>query len=113
MLKFGFVVNKEKSIWEPVQVITWLGTVLDTNQCVISVTEQRISKLKANIYSVLKGDSMIANVRNLATVVGQIISLTPCVGSVTRILTNSLHAVVNTKVSWNSTVQLTKKACNE
>ena len=103
LLKFGFVVNEEKSVWEPVQVI----------QCVISVTEQRISKLKANIYSVLKGDSMIANVRNLATVVGQIISLTPCVGSVTRILTRSLYAVVNTKVSWNSTVQLTKKACNE
>ena len=99
LLKFGFVVNEEKSIWEPVQVITCLGTVLDTNQCVISVTEQRISKLKANIYSVLKGDSMIANVRNLSTVVGQIILLTPCVGSVTRILTRSLYAVVNTKVS--------------
>ena len=56
---------------------------------------------------------MIVNVRNLATVVGQIISLTPCVGGVTRIMTRSLYAVVNTKVSWNSTVELTKKACNE
>ena len=80
LLKFGFVINEEKSIWEPVQIITWLGTVLDTNQGLISVTEQRISKLKANIDSVLKRDSMIVNVRNLATVLGQIISLTPCVG---------------------------------
>ena len=47
LLKFGFAVNEEKSIWEPVQIITWLGTVLDTNQGFISVTEQRISKLKA------------------------------------------------------------------
>lgn len=51
--------------------------------------------------------------RNLATDVGHIISLTPCVGSMTRILTRSLYAVVNTKVSWNAAVQLTKKACNE
>lgn len=113
LLKFGFVINEGKSIWEPVQIITWLGTVLDTNQGFISVTEQRISKLKANIDSVLKGDSMIVNVRNLATVVGQIISLTPCVGGVTRIMTRSLYAVVNTKVSWDSTVVLTKEACRE
>ena len=113
LLKFGFVINEEKSIWEPVQIITWLGTVLDTNQGFISVTEQRISKLKVNIDSVLKGDSMIVNVRSLGTVVGQIISLTPCVGGVTRIMTRSLYALVKTKVSWNSTVVLTKEACSE
>ena len=113
LLKFGFAVNEEKSISEPVQIITWLGTVLDTNQGFISVTEQRISKLKANIDSVLKGDSMTVNARSLATVVGQIISLTPCVGVVTRIMIRSLYAVVNTKVSWNSTVASTKEACSE
>ena len=32
LLKFGFVINEEKSIWERVQIITWLGTVSDTNQ---------------------------------------------------------------------------------
>ena len=31
----------------------------------------------------------------------------------TRIMTRSLYAVVNTKVSWNSTVVLTKEACSE
>ena len=56
---------------------------------------------------------MIVNVRSLATVVGQIISLTPCVGDVPRIMTKSLYVVVNTKVSWNSTVVLTKQACSE
>ena len=59
LLKFGFVINEEKSIWEPVQIITWLGTVLDINQGFISVTEERISKLKVIIDSVLKGDSML------------------------------------------------------
>ena len=42
----GFVINEEKSIWEPVQIITWLGTVLDTNQGFISVTEQRTFKVE-------------------------------------------------------------------
>ena len=42
---------------------------------------------------------MIVNVRSLATLEDQIISLTPCVGGVTRIMTRPLYAVVNTKVS--------------
>ena len=67
----GYSAIAPKSIWEPVQIITWLGTVLDTNQGFISVTEQKISKLKVNIDSVLKGGSMIVNVRSLATVVGR------------------------------------------
>ena len=49
----------------------------------------------------------------LAAVVGQIISLTPCVGDVARIMTRSLYAVVNTKMSWNSTVELSKEAYAE
>ena len=39
LFKFGFVINENKSLWEPVQSIIWLGTVLDTNQGFISVTE--------------------------------------------------------------------------
>ena len=55
LLKFGFVVIEDKSLWEPVQNIIWLGTILDTNQGFISVTEHRITKLKSSIDSVPKG----------------------------------------------------------
>jgi len=46
-------------------------------------------------------------------VVGQVISLTPCVGSVARIMTRYLYVNVNQKLSWNSEVVLTKEACDE
>ena len=52
-------------------------------------------------------------VRDLASVVGQVISLTSCVGSVARIMTRSMYAAVNQKLSWNSEVELTKEACAE
>ena len=44
LTRYGFLINEEKSLWEPDQVITWLGTVFDTNQGLISVTNCRISK---------------------------------------------------------------------
>ena len=52
-------------------------------------------------------------VGDLASVVGQIISITPCVGNVTRIMTRSLYAVVNRGVSWSSMVELTREAQDE
>ena len=113
LTRYGFVINEEKSLWEPVQVITWLGTVFDTYQGFISVTERRVSKLKSSIDLLRKDDCKIFKVRDVASVVGQVISLTPCVGSVARIMTRALYTVVNQKQSWNSKVELTKEACDE
>ena len=46
---YGFLINEDKSLWEPVQNTTWLDTVFDTYRGFISVTESRISKLKSSI----------------------------------------------------------------
>ena len=110
---YGFVINEEKSLREPVQVISWLGTVFDTYQGLISVTERRFSKLKSSIDLLRKDDCKIFKVRDVASVVGQVISLTPCVGSIARIMTYALYTVVNQKQSWNSKVELSKEAFDE
>ena len=113
LTRYGFLINEEKSLWEPVQVITWLGTVFDTCQGFISVNERRISKLKNSINFIRKVDRKTVKVRDLVPVVGQVISLTSCVGSVARIMTRSLYANANQKLSWNSEVVLTKEPCDE
>ena len=110
LTRYGFVINEEKSLWEPVQVITCLGTIFDTYQGLISVTERRVSKLKSSIDLLRKDDCKILKVRDVASVVGQVRSLTPCVGSVARIMTYALYTVVNQKQSRNSKVELSKEA---
>ena len=37
LTRYGFLINEDKSLWEPVQNITWLGTVFDTYRGLISV----------------------------------------------------------------------------
>ena len=113
LTRYGFVINEEKSLWEPVQVITCLGTIFDTYQGLISVTERRVSKLKSSIDLLRKDDCKILKVRDVASVVGQVRSLTPCVGSVARIMTRALYTVVNQKQSRNSKVELSKEAFDE
>ena len=62
---------------------------------VLCVTETWISKLKRSIKSIGKVDCKSVRVRDLASVVGQVISLRNCVGSVPRIMIRSMYAVVN------------------
>ena len=59
LTRYGFLINEDKSLWEPVQNITWLGTVFDTDRGFLSVTESRISKLKSSIKQIRKVDCKI------------------------------------------------------
>ena len=61
----------------------------------ISVTERRVSKLKSSIDLLRKDDCKIFKVRDVASVVGQVISLTPCVGGVARIMTRALYTFLS------------------
>ena len=72
LTRYGFLINEDKSLWEPVQNITWLGTVFDTDRGLISVTKSRISKLKSSVRLISKVDCKIVKVRDLASVVGQV-----------------------------------------
>lgn len=53
LLKSGFVPNEEKSLWEPLLVITWLGVILDTIDGAIQATDERIEKLNAGLVELL------------------------------------------------------------
>ena len=53
------------------------------------------------------------NAKDLASLIGLIISLAACVGNVTRIMTRSLYEVLDSKVSWYSRVKLTDLAMQE
>ena len=114
LLKSGFVPNEEKSLWEPVQVITWLGVVLDTIDGTIKATDERIEKLNAGLVELLSCQPpRKVHVKRVASVTGQIISLSPCVGSVARIMTRFLFSVVNSARSWESEVFLSDDSLSE
>ena len=47
--RVGFVVNAEKSIWEPVQSIVWLGLCWGSLNGTICITERRLNNYIQNI----------------------------------------------------------------
>ena len=112
-MKCGFVINEEKSLWEPIQTISWLGIVLNSRCNRVSVTEKRISKLKKGIEFLKQCEDSSVKAKELEAVIGQIISLSPCVGNLTRIMTRSIYAVLNQKKSWYANVPLSEEAREE
>ena len=112
MLKSGFVPNEEKSLWEPLQVITWLGVILDTIDGTIKATDERIENAGFIELHPCKPTRKV-HVKGVAIVTGQIIFLSPCVGSFARIMTRFLFLVVNSTRSRESEVFLSDGSLSE
>ena len=71
----GVVANEEKSICVPTQISEWLGIVWDLSRGHIFIPHRRIVKLLKALLS-LKSGSRSVTPRAVASVTGQIISLT-------------------------------------
>ena len=114
LLKSGFVPNEDKSQWEPIQIITWLGVILNTIEGSIKATDERIAKLSYDleILSTHQHPTRV-HVKRVASIAGQIISLSSCVGPVARIMTRFLFSVISSAVSWDCEVLLTQDAISE
>lgn len=114
LLKSGFVPNEDKSLWEPVQIITWLGVILNTIDGSVKATDDRIAKLTTDLGTLSsQPPPRNVHVKTVASVAGQIISLSSCVGSVCRIMTRHLFSVVNSALSWDSEVLLSEDSISE
>ena len=114
LLKSGLVPNEGKSQWEPIQIITWLGVILSTIDGSIKATDERIATLSRDLENLSTGQNPTrVHVKRVASVAGQIISLSSCVGSVARIMTRFLFSVISSAVSWDCQVLLTQDAISE
>ena len=49
----GFTLNDKKSVWEPTQIITFLGVILNFVAGTIHIPERRLAKLKGSLATCL------------------------------------------------------------
>ena len=91
----GLVEHIEKCNWVPTQQITWLGFLLDLGKGQIFVPTDKVERLKSSLVQVLDRPTLKA--RNLASIIGKLISMSLAVGPVARLMTRSLYAILNTR----------------
>ena len=85
---------------------SWIGYNIDTHTGFIFASAARIEKLCSDLNAVCANleQSAFVHVKTIASIVGQIISMTSSCGNVSQIMTTYLHLIINSRHSWNSFV---------
>jgi hypothetical protein len=108
----GFVVNEENSVWEPSYKLEWLGFVWDLKIGRVEIPDRKMAHFKEKLNYVLKNpDRVIA--RKLASIIGQIISMSFVLGNVCQIMTRNLYLSIIDRTCWDGYVVLDQKSIDE
>ena len=102
----GIIVNLPKSQDVPVQIINWLGFVIDHQNGCFHVPDDIISRLKMSLSPLLT--ATVVPVRSLASVVGKIISMSLALGPVSRLRTRALYAVIKQQIFCSDKLPLSE-----
>ncbi|CAC5395324.1 unnamed protein product [Mytilus coruscus] len=103
LIESGFVPKVEKSMWSPSKTLKYLCYFIDTDKAILSVPVERLSKLFDTIIQVEPSFENLGKVyvRTVASVIGQIISMSYVIGNVAYIMTKYLSIDVMSVCSWN------------
>ena len=107
----GFVAHPTKSKWEPTQRLVWLGFVIDLALGQIEVPQEKITSLQKVLRQL--SPATFIQARKIASIIGQIISMGLAIGPVSRFMTRSLYATLESRRAWCEWLCLSPEAWNE
>ena len=111
LLSAGWIPNRKKSTWTPVQVVTWLGFVLDLLKGIIYCTEDRLAKTMSLLTKLLAKD--VCHIKELAKLNGILISLEKSHGEIVYLMTRFLSLAIAEAPTWDSDINLNDEIKNE
>ena len=91
----GFVAHPTNSKWEPTQRLVWLGFVIDLALGQIEVPQEKITSLQKVLRQFRPATFVQA--RKIASIIGRIISMGLAIGPVSRFMTRSLYAILESR----------------
>ena len=110
--KWGLTTCPKKSTWTPTQKMKMLGFVIDLEQGVFVVPEERRERILAQARVLAETDGRVA-VREVAKFVGRVVSCGLVLGPVAVRWARALYRVIETRSSWKGTVVLSEAAKEE
>ena len=95
----------------PTHRLCWLGFTLDLEKGSISVPEGKVRALQHRLKVAAKQSSLVA--RDIASLIGRIVSMALALGPVARFMTRALYALLETRLAWCDMSPITQEACEE
>ena len=104
--KSGIIANNQKSQWEPMTEIQWLGIQVDFKSKTYSISEKRIQSLLTSLENIFQHPTRVT-ARELSRVAGKIVSMKFVLGNVIRLKTRLIYKMIEARVSWDKRINLT------
>jgi len=98
LTKPGLNEHTAKCIWEPTLKLRWLEFNLDLGIGQVSVPEDKLCSLKAQLQVVANSTQIRA--KFLASITGKIISMSIAMGPVTCLMTKTMYGLLDTRQFW-------------
>lgn len=86
LIKSGFVVNTEKSVWVPQKCLEWLGFTWNMEEGCLELPRVKVEKLLLMINNIVDNDFWVT-ARYLAKITRKIVSFSESLSSVCRFMT--------------------------
>ena len=106
LFKSGFVPNKCKCQWVPLQVICWLGIFGDFKNNRMLIPPEKISRIFYDLLEVMP-------CRKLARVTRRIVSNFLIMGDVCKLMTKAIHRLIEYRNGWDAQIVLDSDALIE
>ena len=95
LAKAGLVSNQQKSQWEPVRKLKWLGFQINLHVGQMFIPEIKLANLCILLESPKQRQAIPAKL--LASLIGKIVSMSLALGPATRLMTRSLYTTLNSR----------------
>ena len=107
LISAGVVPNVEKSVWDPTQILEWLGLIWNFAEGYIAISHSRITNFTTALQK-FSDNLPFVSPRFIASIVGKIISMSPVIGNVTLIMSRFLQSAVALSDHWDFVIDLSK-----
>ena len=107
----GLKANESKSHWEPMQVGEWLGFIISTIQMTFQVPQRKLDKLHNQIHGLILSTAI--EVKDLARVAGQIVSMSLGLGPIARLFTRQMYFRIAHSSHWHQCIDIDAALADE
>lgn len=108
LLDAGFLINEEKSVFSPVKMLEWLGIIWNSSDFTLSIPKRRVSELLNSLNSIFEIFPRMT-ARTLAQITGRIISMSPVIGNISRIMTRYCYMSIENRSAWDAPLILSNE----
>lgn len=108
LLDAGFLINEEKSVFSPVKMLEWLGIIWNSSDFTLSIPKRRVSELLNSLNSIFEIFPRMT-ARTLAQITCRIISMSPVIGNISRIMTRYCYMSIENRSAWDAPLILSNE----